>query len=111
MLDRVQSVIQSHPQGFDVICVGGPRWVAARSKVSLASDPRLCLRGAVNVAAALAVDGLHVALASELPDDTRGRGLLASLKARNVESSAIELATEAEGLVFVRGGARQDLSV
>ena len=36
MLLPVQSA-----RSFDVICAGGPRWVAANSHVSLASDPRL----------------------------------------------------------------------
>lgn len=104
------SVLGAQARSFDVVCVGAPRWQAARPEVSLANDPRLRLRGAVSVAAALAVDGLRVALASVLPDDTRGRPLLAGLTARGVDVDAVELAAPSRGLVFVKGGARQDLS-
>jgi sugar/nucleoside kinase (ribokinase family) len=86
---NAESVLDNSVRQFDVICVGD---------------------GAVNVAASISPD-LRVALATAIADNTRGRALLASLRARNVELGAVVSVEPAPGLVFVRGGARQNLAL
>lgn len=80
----------SDERGFDVICAGG---------------------GAINAALALARQGLRVGLASVLTDDVSGRTLRAKVAARGVDVGGVELVTPSSGLVFMRGGARQVLSL
>lgn len=95
---RAEQPLASSARSFDVLCVGEPRWQAAR------------LRGAVSIAASLAVDHVHVALASAFPDTSRGRAMRAGLTARGVDVDAVAFADPTHGLVFVKGGARQSLS-
>lgn len=98
-------------RAFDVICAGEASWsvddVEARG-----ATPRLRPGGgAVGSALALARQGLRVGLATVLENDSFGRHLRDKLSAAGIDTEGVELAQPASGIVFVRGGARQVVSL
>ncbi|MDB4994987.1 MAG: put [Myxococcaceae bacterium] len=103
-------LIDPRPRNLDVICAGEAHLNAARPEQASASDRRVSLRpggGAVRVAVSLAKQGLYVGLATVLADDSTGRAFRAKIAASGVDAAGVELAPPTQGLVLVRGGARQ----
>src|SRR4051794_41019863 len=102
-------------RSFDVICAGEALVSVDDEAGAIAGGTeRLSLRpggGAMNAAVSLARQGLRVGLATVLADDSVGRALLAKVAARGVDVGGVELAERSPGLVLVRGGARQVVSV
>lgn len=100
---------------FDVICAGDALWSVAPPDAARGGDwTSLRVRpggGAVNAALALARQDLRIGLATVLEDRTAGRSLLETLTAAGIEVGGVALARPSTGLVFVRGGARQQLSL
>jgi len=99
---------------FDVICAGEALWKLA-AQGPLSTSPSLRLRpggGALNVALALANEGLRIGLATVLTDDELGRRCFDKVAARGVDVGGVELARPHAGLVVVdaSGGARQVLA-
>jgi sugar/nucleoside kinase (ribokinase family) len=99
-------------RGFDVICAGEAQWSVGGSTPDAAGPFRFRLGGgAVNAALALARQGLRVGLATVLADDTLGRELRERIAGAGVDVAGVELAHPTSGIVFVRGGARQIVSL
>jgi len=107
---------------FEVICAGEALWKLAPLAPLTPTTPSgkspagIRLRpggGAVNVALALARQGLRVGLATVLPDDEFGRGSVETIAASGVDVGGIALASPRAGFVLVdaSGGARQVPSV
>ena len=102
--------VPERPRRFDVICAG-----EALLKLAPIADPRsmgVRLRsggGAVQVALALARQGLRVGLATVLTDDELGRRSLERIVASNVHVGGVSLARPRPGFVLVdaSGGAKQ----
>jgi 2-dehydro-3-deoxygluconokinase len=91
-------------KGFDVICAGDAVWKVAAEGVRLRPGG-----GAVNVAVALAREGLRVGLATVLPDDAFGRSSRATIAAAGVDVGGVTWARKRTGVVLVdaTGGANQ----
>lgn len=103
-------------RAFDVICAGEALVSVTGTGTDGAgiAEPALRFRlggGALNAALALARQGLRVGLATVLSDDTLGRALKERIAAAGVDVGGVELAQPTPGIVFVRGGARQVISV
>ncbi len=93
---------------FDAICAGEALWKLAPA--SSATGVRLRPGGgAVNVALALAREGLRVGLATVLADDDFGRGSSERIAASGVDIGGVALARPRRGFVLVdaTGGASQ----
>jgi 2-dehydro-3-deoxygluconokinase len=93
---------------FDAICAGEALWKLAPA----GSATGVRLRpggGAVNVALALAREGLRVGLATVLTDDDFGRGSSERIAASGVDIGGVALARPGRGFVLVdaSGGASQ----
>jgi 2-dehydro-3-deoxygluconokinase len=88
---------------FDVICAGEAlyRLVPQGPRKPARVHPT---RGAVSTAMTLAREGLHVGLATILPDDTVGRSLHDALAGAHVDVDGVVLDTRASGLFFVQRG-------
>jgi 2-dehydro-3-deoxygluconokinase len=102
-----QTVLDPRAQTFAVICVG-------EALLSIAERDASLLRpggGAITAALALATQGVRVGLASVLEDDTSGRDLLAKVAASGVDIGGVARTSPSTGILFVRGGARQLLSL
>jgi 2-dehydro-3-deoxygluconokinase len=103
-------VVPERPRRFDVICAG-----EALLKLAPVADRRssgMRLRpggGAVDVALALAREGLRVGLATVLTDDELGRRSLERIAASNVHVGGVALARPRAGFLLVdsSGGAKQ----
>ena len=94
-------------RGFDVVCAGD-----ALLNVD-GRDGGSGLRpggGAISAALAVAAQGLRVGLVTVLPDDTRGRALLARVAEKGIDVGGVAPDRPARGILFVRGGARQIVS-
>src|SRR4051794_38592840 len=92
---------------FDVICAGGALWKLATPGPFSTRSPRLGLRpggGAVNVALALAREGLRIGLATVLIDDALGRRCFEKMAALGVDVGGVELARARSGFVLVDAG-------
>lgn len=103
-------------RAFDVICAGEALVSLTGADAGGAGVAETGLRfrlggGALNAALALARQGLRVGLATVLSDDTLGRALKERIAAAGVDVGGVELAQPAPGILFVRGGARQVISV
>jgi 2-dehydro-3-deoxygluconokinase len=97
---------------FDVICAGEALWKLAPAGVSDRASAGVRLRpggGAVNVALALARQGLRVGLATVLADDEFGRRSVERIAAAGVDVGGVALARPRAGFVLVdaSGGASQ----
>jgi sugar/nucleoside kinase (ribokinase family) len=93
---------------FDVICAGETQWKIADPPSS--SSP-MRLRpggGAVNVALALAREGLRVGLATVLVDDELGRGSLERIAAARIDVEGITLASPRAGLALLDASGRPE---
>jgi 2-dehydro-3-deoxygluconokinase len=109
-----RNVLDHRARRFDVICAGDALLSAAAFDAPRVAEPGFGVRprgGAIHAALALARQGLRVGLASVLSDDTTGRALLAKVAASKVDVDGVELARPRPGLVLVKGGARQVVSV
>lgn len=103
--------VDPESRAFDVICAGEALWSVDDVE---ARHPAPRLRpggGAVTSALALARQGLRVGLATVLDNDSFGRRLRDNLAAAGIDTAGVELAQPASGIVFVRGGARQVVSL
>jgi sugar/nucleoside kinase (ribokinase family) len=98
----------TNKRAFDVICAGDAFLNVAARDGSLGFRPG---GGAITSALAIAAQGLRVGLVTVLPDDTRGRALLARVAANGIDVGGVQLGRPGRGLVFVRGGARQVVSL
>jgi sugar/nucleoside kinase (ribokinase family) len=99
------------PRTFDVICAGGASWKLASAGGAFASSsprsPRVPLRpsgGAVDVALALAKEGLRVGLASVFSDDDFGRASRERIAALGVDVDGVLLARARSGVMLVDAG-------
>lgn len=99
-------------RAFDVICAGEALWSVDDTELRSAAALRVRPGGgAVSSALALARQGLRVGLATVLENDSTGRHLRDGLAAAGIDTAGVELAHPTSGIVFVRGGARQVVSV
>jgi sugar/nucleoside kinase (ribokinase family) len=101
------------PRNFDVVCAGEALWkLATPSGPSAEGMPSVRVRpggGAVDVAMALAREGLRVGLATVLTDDTFGRARFEQIAASGVDVGGVALSRPRSGFVLVdaSGGANQ----
>lgn len=88
---------------FDVICAGETLWKLAATPGSRFNDrTRLTPDGgAITVARALAMHGLHVGLATVLADDVPGRTTLDEIEASGIDAGGITIARPRRDLVVV----------
>jgi sugar/nucleoside kinase (ribokinase family) len=99
-------------RAFDVICAGEALWSVDDAEPRSGGPPRVRPGGgAVSSALALARQGLRVGLATVLENDSFGRHLKEKLGAAGIDTGGVELAHPTSGIVFVRGGARQVVSL
>jgi sugar/nucleoside kinase (ribokinase family) len=103
--------IEEEPRAkrFDVICAGEALWKIATpagplSRTSPAVRPG---GGPMNIALALASQGLRIGLATVLADDTLGRGYVEKIAVSGVDVAGVSLARSRPGIVRVdaSGGA------
>lgn len=101
------------PKSFDVVCAGEALWKLATPRGPTAKGlPSVRLRpggGAVDVALALARQGLRVGLATVLTDDKLGRARFERIAASGVDVGGVALSRPRSGFVLVdaSGGANQ----
>jgi 2-dehydro-3-deoxygluconokinase len=104
---------QRLPKSFDVVCAGEALWRLATpegpSAKGLASMRLRPGGGAVDVALALAREGLRVGLATVLTDDEFGRARFEELADSGVDVAGVALSRPRSGFVLVdaSGGANQ----
>jgi sugar/nucleoside kinase (ribokinase family) len=98
-------VDEQRARRFDVICAGEALWkLAATDGAFSRTSKGVRLRpggGAVNVAVALAKEGLRVGLATVLVDDAFGRVSVEKIAASGVDVGGVRLAPRDAGLVLV----------
>jgi 2-dehydro-3-deoxygluconokinase len=99
-------------KGFDVICAGEALWKLGAPGHPSGGSPGPRLRpggGAVDVALALAREGLRVGLATVLTDDATGRAWFERIAEAGVDVAGVSLARPRSGFVLVdaSGGANQ----
>lgn len=110
--DAHPGIVDPRSRVFDVVCAGEARLEVAGG--SGAGPLRMQIRaggGAVEAAMALAAQGLRVGLATVLADDAPGRALHEKLASRGIDVGGVQLGKRGAGLVLVRGGARQVLTL
>jgi 2-dehydro-3-deoxygluconokinase len=95
-------------RGFDVICAGDAFLNVAGRDGGSGFRPG---GGAISAALAVAAEGLRVGLVTVFRDDRRGRALLARVAEKGIDVGGVVLDKPSGGIVFVRGGARQVVSV
>jgi 2-dehydro-3-deoxygluconokinase len=104
---------QRSANNFDVVCAGDALWrLAAPKGPSTKGLPSMRLRpggGAVDVALALAREGLRVGLATVRTDDKFGRARYEQIAASGVDVGGVVLSRPRSGFVLVdaSGGANQ----
>src|SRR5262249_55439430 len=93
----------SRARSFGVICAGEALWNfgADGSRFAVPTPTFRPGGGAVNVALALARQGLHVGLVTVLADDTVGRALREEIAAAKVDAGGVELSKPSSGLFLV----------
>jgi sugar/nucleoside kinase (ribokinase family) len=100
-------------KSFDVVCAGDALWKVSATGVratGLAADMRVSPSGgAVDVALALAREGLRVGLSTVIADDGAGRASLERATAAGVDIGGVALVRRGEGVVLVdaAGGANE----
>jgi 2-dehydro-3-deoxygluconokinase len=98
---------------FDVICAGEALVFLGESPEMRRGGPLRVMPGggAVSSSLALARQGLKVGLCTVLEPGSFGQSLLAQLDEAGVDKGGIEVAKHTSGIVFIRGGARQAVSL